>query len=73
MRKYVFRMHLCSTSLHKSGEGIEMEIRFVVKSTDYKVAFLDASLWAENLITKNPSLKMMYRTLISLVSEDEIE
>lgn len=71
MKKYVFRMHLCSAPLYKAREEIEMEIRFVVKSSDYKKALLDAALWSENLISKNPSLRLMHQTMISLVSGEE--
>lgn len=72
MKKYVFRMHFCSASVFKSGEGIEMEMRFVLKSDDYKKALQNATLWAEDLIRKNPSLRLMRQTLISLVSEENI-
>lgn len=72
MKKYVFRMHFCSASLYKGGEGIEMEMRFVLKSDDYKKALQNATLWAENLICKNPSLRLMRQTMISPVSEENI-
>lgn len=71
MKKYVFRAHLCSRSLYAANEGIEMEIRFILKSNDYKKALLEAALWYENLISKNPSLRMMCKTIITLVLEEK--
>lgn len=72
MKEYVFRMFLCSESFHKCGEGIEMEIHFVLESNDYKQAMLNVAIWAENLIKKNPSLRLMRQSEISLVSEENI-
>lgn len=73
MQKYVFRVHLVSKSMYKSGEGIEIEMRFYVHANSPNRARKQAEKWYWNLMNKNPSLRLMYSTEISLVERGDIE
>lgn len=72
--KYTFRVHVKSGSLDKSGEGVEMEIRFyIITDGDYTNAYRTAILWYENIRKKNPSIRMMNTDKVSCVMREEIE
>jgi hypothetical protein len=73
MHKYIFRVHLMSESMNKSGEGIEMEMRFYVHANSPNRARKQAEKWYWNLINKNPSLRLMLSTEITLIEWEDAE
>ena len=73
MQKYVFMVVFMSKSMSKSGEGVEMYTYFTIKANSPNRAHKVADKWCNNLINKNPSLKLMYKSDITLVSREGAE
>lgn len=73
MQEYVYMARFMSKSMSKTGEGIEMEMYFHVRANSPNRARKQAEQWYWNLINKNPSLRLMYSTEISLVERGDNE
>lgn len=73
MQKYVFMIVFMSKSMTKSGEGIEMYTYFTINANSPNRArkLADKRCW--NLINKNPSLKLMYKSDITLVERGDVD
>lgn len=66
---YTFRIHFASRSLFDSREGIEMECKFHIKAENYETALKSARIWEQNLIKKNPSIKLMGSTCLQFIDD----
>lgn len=73
MQKYVFMIVFMSKSMTKSGEGIEMYTYFTINANSPNRARKLADKWCWNLINKNPSLKLMYKSDITLVERGDVD
>lgn len=73
MQEYVYMVRFMSKSMSKSGEGVEMEMYFHVRANSPNRARKQAEKWYWNLVNKNPSLRLMFSTEISMVERGEIE
>lgn len=73
MQKYVFMVVFISKSMSKSGEGVEMYTYFTIKANSPNRAHKVADKWLANLINKNPSLRLMYRSDITLVERGDVD
>lgn len=73
MQKYVFMMVFMSKSMSKSGEGVEMYTYFTIKANSPNRAHKMAEKWCTNLINKNPSLRLMYQSEITLVERGDVD